>query len=388
MIIGVDGNEANVQEKVGVSVYTLKLLEYFRKKANKNLKFVVFLRDKPTDDLPTENNNFIYHVVKGRFLWSQFYLPLALYKNRLSKEKINVFFSPAHYSPRFCPVPLVVAIHDLSYFYYPDEFLKKDLYQLIHWTKKSVNEAKKVIAVSKTTKRDIVKFYHIPEDKVKVVYNGYEKQTGGRTSEVKEPSELEDGKTSEVKIQKKWQINKNLYILYVGTIQPRKNILTLIRAYKKFFEQFSKFKLVIAGKKGWLYDEIYEEVKKLKLEKKIVFTGYVTDEQINWLYKNAFCFVLPSLYEGFGIPLLEAMSFNCPVISSFTSSLPEVGDEACLYFDPKNEDDLLEKLVSLKENESLRQELIEKGKKRLKLFSWNKCAQETLEIIVNHDKNH
>lgn len=374
MIIGVDGNEANVQEKVGVSVYTLKLLEYFQKKANKNLKFVIFLRNKPAGDLPKSTDSFTYQIVKGKRLWSQFYLPLALYKNRFSKNKIDVFFSPAHYSPRFCPIPLVVTVHDLSYFYYPDEFLKKDLYQLTRWTKKSVDEAKKIIAVSKTTKKDIVKFYHIPEEKIKLVYNGYEKQIGKGTSEVKEI--------------KKWQLEKNKYVLYVGTIQPRKNILTLIRAFERYNRQFPEFKLVIAGKKGWLYEDIFEEVKQRGLNKKVVFTGYLPGEEINWLYQNAFCFVLPSLYEGFGIPLLEAMSFNCPVISSFTSSLPEVGDEACLYFDPKNETDLFEKLISLKGNVNLRRELIEKGKKRVKLFSWNKCTDQTLEIIMNYDKNN
>jgi glycosyltransferase involved in cell wall biosynthesis len=386
MIIGVDGNEANVKEKVGVSFYTLKLLEHFKKKANKNLMFITYLRDKPSDDLPREDANFIYEVVNGKFLWSQLYLPLALYKNRLSKHKIDVFFSPAHYSPRFCPVPFIVTIHDLSYFYYPEEFLKKDLYQLTNWTKKSVDKSKRIIAVSKTTKKDIVKFYQIPEAKIEVVYNGYEKKVKNQKSRPKAQAKGLSAFGGDRPMDEK--IEKNKYILYVGTIQPRKNLLTLIRAFEMYNKQFPEFKLVIAGKKGWLYDDIFEEVKQRKLNNKIIFTGYLPSEKINWLYENAFCFVLPSLYEGFGIPLLEAMSFNCPVISSFTSSLPEVGDEACLYFDPKNEVNLYEKLVSLKENENLRQELIEKGKKRVKLFSWSKCAQETLEVIIDYDKNN
>ncbi|OGK25836.1 hypothetical protein A3C25_02920 [Candidatus Roizmanbacteria bacterium RIFCSPHIGHO2_02_FULL_38_11] len=306
MIIGIDGNEANVSEKVGVSIYTLKLLEYFQKKATINQQFVVFLKNKPNIDLPPENEFYKYAVIRGNLLWSQTFLPLELYKRKALGQKIQVFFSPAHYIPRFCPIPTVVTIHDLSYFYYPDEFLKKDLYQLKNWTKYSVEKSKKIIAVSNTTKKDIVRFYKIPEEKIKVIYNGYEK-VSDRTSEVEE--ERSDGKTSEVKL------DKGKYILYVGTLQPRKNIITLIDAFYLFKKNHPEFNLVLVGKKGWLYDHIFKKVEDLNLKKYVVVKGYVTDAELSSLYQNAFCFVLPSLYEGFGIPLLEAMSFGSPVIS-------------------------------------------------------------------------
>ena len=139
---------------------------------------------------------------------------------------------------------------------------------------------------------------------------------------------------------------------------------------------------MIVGKKGWLYDEIFEEAKKQSIDDSIVFTGFISDSKLNELYKNAFCFVLPSLYEGFGLPILEAMSKKCPVIASFTSSLPEIGGEACLYFDPKNYEELTEKLQKLKESAALRNELIQKGTERVKAFSWEQCAKETLELIL------
>ena len=132
-----------------------------------------------------------------------------------------------------------------------------------------------------------------------------------------------------------------------------------------------------------VYEDIFEKVKTLRLEDKIIFTGHVTDEELIWYYQNAFCFVLPSLYEGFGIPILEAMSNNCPTIISMNSSLPEVGGEASLYFDPKSSEDLLEKMVALYKNKGLRKELITKGKKRVKDFSWDRCGKETLEVILN-----
>ncbi len=361
MTIAIDGNEANVNHQVGVSTYTLNLLRYFNKWSNNDLNFKIFLKDDPLPHLPKEKDYFHYQVVRGNFLWSQFFLPLTLNFER----NTDVFFSPAHYVPRFCPTPLVVTIHDLSYFYYPQEFLKKDLYKLQNWTKYSVERAKKIIAVSKTTKKDLMKFYQIPDGKIEVIYNGYEKLTQNNVKRLA------------------LNVIDKKYLLYVGTLQPRKNIPLLIKAFSSFKKNHPDFKLVIVGKKGWLYDEIFNETKKLGLENDVIFTDYVTDDELGALYRGAFCLVMPSLYEGFGIPILEAMSFNCPVISSFSSSLPEVGDDACLYFDPKSEADLLDKLIILKGNENLRKELIKKGKERVKLFSWQTCAEKTLAIIKN-----
>lgn len=171
MKIGVDGNEANVEKRVGVSVYALNIIKYFYKVANNDKQFIIYLKDSPLPDLPKENKYFKYRVISGKFLWSQIFLPLHLYLNR----EIDIYFSPAHYLPRFCPVPQVVTIHDLAYLYYPEDFTKKDLWQLINWTKFSVNKAVKIIAVSKTTKKDIIKNYGVNEDKISVVYNGFEK---------------------------------------------------------------------------------------------------------------------------------------------------------------------------------------------------------------------
>lgn len=362
MLIAIDGNEANVKERVGVSVYTYKLLDYFQKQANENVRFIVFIKNPRLFDLPKESKFFKYEFIPGKFLWSQLFLPLRLLKRRILGEKIDVFFSPAHYSPRFPIENLIVTIHDLAFLYYPNEFLQKDLYKLKNWTANSVKKAKKIIAVSKTTKKDLMKFYDLDEQKIEVIYNGFEK------THIKE--EIID-----------IPIEHKKYLLYVGTIQPRKNINILINAFNQFKKKYPDFKLVITGKKGWLYDDIYDEVERLGINNDVILTGYIKENQLVYLYKNAFCFILPSLYEGFGIPILEAMSFNCPVISSFNASLPEIGADACLYFDPNNISDLLEKMKMIKENNSLKQELIKKGKERIKLFSWNSCAERTLELI-------
>lgn len=366
MIIGIDGNEANVSKQVGVSVYTSNLLKYFQKKADNNTQFRVYLRHKPTLILPPENEHYKYVVVTGPFLWSQLFLPLHL---NLHKT-IDIFFSPAHYSPRYCPVPLVVTIHDLSYFYFPDEFLKKDFYKLKNWTEYSLTKAKSIISVSKSTKKDIMKYYQIPDERIKVIYNGFEK-------------DIQDEAMPDANFLIMHDLTARKYILYVGTLQPRKNIPTLIKAFAKFKIQNPDFKLVITGKKGWLYESIFEEAKKQQVNDSVIFTGFIPDTDIASLYKNAFCLVFPSLYEGFGLPLLEAMSFGCPVISSHSSSLPEIGGDACLYFDSTDEKDLLADLELLKKDQSIYDELIAKGKERIKLFSWEKCAEETLQTIQN-----
>jgi len=204
--------------------------------------------------------------------------------------------------------------------------------------------------------------YAIEDKKISVVYNGYNLPK---------------------KVPMK-QHNKNLspYFLYVGTIQPRKNLETLIEAFSTLHSTHPEFKLIMAGKKGWLYDAIFKQVEKLNLKEYIHFLGYVTDEEKNNLYAEATALVLPSLYEGFGIPLLEAMALGCPVISSFSSSLPEVGGEACLYFDPKNGTDLVEKMSLLITDKDLRINLIATGKQRAQLFSWRQSGEQTLTILM------
>lgn len=361
MHIAVDGNEANVPHKVGVSVYTFRLLSYFRKHADSENRFTVFLRNAPQSDMPQTSEYFSYEVVKGPIGWSQIFLPLRLCLNYLKGIRYHVFFSPAHYIPRFSPFKTVVTIHDLSYLFFPQEFLKKDLYQLTNWTRHAIEKSAAVIAVSKTTKKDIVREYGTDENKISIIYNGYEKTAQSSP------------------IQK--STKENPYFLYVGTVQPRKNLKFLIAAFAKFLKKHPTYRLIIAGKKGWLSDDIEPYVSSLKLEDSVSFPGYVPQEKKDELYKNARAFILPSLYEGFGIPLLEAMANKCPVLSSYESSLPEVGGEACLYFDPHEQSDLIEKMELVTTDEALRKNLIQKGAERVKAFSWDQTGEQTLLLL-------
>lgn len=362
MIIGVDGNEANVKEKVGVSVYTLEMIRYFHQKASQSQQFIIYLREKPLPDLPKEIPYFTYEIVKGSHAWRDIVFPLHLYL----KPKIDILFCPAHYTPRFSPVPTVVTIHDTSYLYFKDEFLKKDLYKLTSWSKHAIQKSVNVITVSESTKNDVLKNYHVPATKLKVIHNGFDKS--------KESYKSSDGSFS---------LPKSPYLLYVGTIQPRKNIKTLITAFKSFYADNPKFKLVIVGKMGWLFGDVFEYVLEQDLEDQVVFTGYVSNSQLAALYAKAECFMFPSLYEGFGIPLLEAMQHRCPVIASNAASLPEVGGDAALYFDPHDPKDIESKMRQVIDKPNIRQTLVKKGLKRVQLFSWEKSAKETLQTIID-----
>lgn len=379
MIIGIDGNEANVQKRVGIGEYAFELLLQFKKFRTQSLEFRIYLKDKPREDLPKEREGWSYRIVGPRRFWTQFGLPFDLY---LHKPRPDVFFTPTHYAPRFSPVPTIISIMDLSYIHYPQMFKKSDLFQLKNWTAYSVKQAKEVMTISKASKDDIIKTYQIPGDKVVVTYPGVKLKT--------QNSKLKTTMQNPKLLQEKYNIKRD-YILFVGTLQPRKNITRLIEAFSKISNaknQSSNPQLVIVGKKGWLYEEILQAPKKYGVEKQTLFLHNVSDEDLSIFYKNALCFVLPSLYEGFGLPVLEAMENGCPVVTSNVSSLPEAAGDAALYVNPQDPDDIAQKIMLIINDNKLRKELIEKGYKQIKKFSWEKTAKETLKVLEEVGKNN
>jgi glycosyltransferase involved in cell wall biosynthesis len=369
MIIGIDGNEANVEKRVGISEYAFQLLRQFEELNSKDVDFRIYLKEEPKEDLPRERSGWQYRVIKPGKLWTQWRLPLDLFINN---PKPDVFFSPTHYAPRFSPVPTVVSVMDLSYLFFPEMFNKSDLLQLRNWTAYSVKKANKILTISNSSKDDIIKEYKVRKDKVIVTHLG-----------IKESITLTPHIYSMSQLKAKYDLSDN-FILFVGTLQPRKNITSLIKAFAKAAkeEKLPKdLQLVIVGRKGWLYEEILEAPKELGIDKKVKFLENVENDELPLFYQNALCFVLPSLYEGFGLPVLEAMQQGCPVITSNISSLPEAGGDAALYVNPEDVDDIAEKITQLVGSEKLRKELVEKGKEQVKKFSWEKTAKQTLEVL-------
>lgn len=365
MLIGIDGNEANAVNRVGSGKYAFELLREFSK--NKKHRFSIYLKGKPLPDLPEETSNFQYKVFGPKKLWTQLALPLNLFFG----EKPDVFFSTAHYGPRFSKVPYVVTIHDLSYLHFPEHFKKNDLYQLTNWSKYSISNSKHIIVPSSSTKSDIVKNYKIKPSKITVTYEGYDRSR----FKPQQKSTIE-------KIKAKYKI-KGDYIVYVGTLQPRKNIERLIEAFAQiiFNVQRSTFNLVIVGKKGWLFDSIFQRVKDLQIERNVIFTDFVPDFDLSVLISGAKVYVNPSLWEGFGVPVIEAQACGVPVVVSNTSSLPEIVGNSGILVDPENVQSLVSGIQKVLNDTKTSSALVKKGFTNIKRFSWEKCAAQTLETL-------
>lgn len=352
-------NKSGIPNRVGSSEYCFKLLKYLERIDREN-NYVVFLPKSPTSDLPSESINWHYEVFKVIKFWTLWGLSKKIIRN---KSKLNVFFSPTHYLPINLSTPAVISILDVSYVKYPELFTKKDLYKLKIWGKYSVSKADKILTISQSSKSDIIKTYGISGTKISVVYPGVREESVNYLS-------MES-------LLKKFNINKE-YILFVGTLQPRKNIKKLIEAFSKIETNAD---LVIVGRKGWMYEDILSAPQEMGIENRVKFIHDATDDDLPSFYKYAKFFILPSLYEGFGLPILEAMKNGCPVITSDTSSMPEAGGDASLYIDPNDTEDISKKMKNLLEDDKLREDLIKKGYVQVKKFSWEKSARETLAIL-------
>lgn len=370
MLIAVDGYEANTKERVGIGSYAYETIKGFAslqaQKQYQHLSFRVYLPQKPLSDLPKEHDYWQYKVKSPQKFWTFGALPMSL---MLDNPKPSVVFSPTHYMPRFVSYPRVISIMDLSFLYFPELFRSKDLHQLVHWTKYSVMHAKAICTISNFSRNDILTTYHIPEERVFVTYPGFRMHTT---------------QSSVSHVKKKYSLDKP-FILSVGTIQPRKNYSMLIEAFSELHSQneWKEYQLVIVGKKGWLYEDILAQPERLNISESVKFLDFVDDDDLSLLYQSAECFVLPSLYEGFGLPVLEAMANKLPVVVSDVSSLPEIAGDAGIYIDPKQKESIangIEKALKEKHTEKGKAR-IRKGIERMSLFSWDSAAKQTLDIL-------
>lgn len=250
-----------------------------------------------------------------------------------------------------------MAIMDVSYFEYPQMFRERDFHQLVNWTAYSVRHAKAILTISQFSRNAIIKEYGVPPERVIVTYPG-------------------------LTMPKAKSVTNRFgdYILSVGTLQPRKNFVRLIEAFSLIAAKYPKLMLVVVGRRGWMYEEILASPKRYGVEERVKFLDYVADEELPPLYREAKVFVLPSLYEGFGLPVLEAMSYGCPVVVSRTSSLPEIAGEAGIYVDPEDVESIAGGLVDALDGKSA-EVRARAAKAQVAKFTWEKAAKQTLEII-------
>ena len=377
MIIGIDGNEANVERRVGVNQYAFELLKNIHKlqeEWKKKHQVIVYLKNEPQKDLPKQNSHWKYKVIKGRGLWIITKLMPNLF---LGREKPNVFFAPSHYLPLFTPCPMVCTIHDLGYLKFSEQFRKYDFWQLKIWSAISIFISKAIIAVSNSTKKDIVRHYPFASKKIFITPHGYDKNRfNTRISK-------EDVR----RVKNKYSI-VNDYVLFISTLKPSKNIEGLLEAWKLLIQKRPKIRLVIAGKKGWLYESIFEKANKLGLKDSVIFTGFIPEEDKSALIAGAKVFTLPSFWEGFGMDALNAMACGVPVVVSKIEALREVVGEAGILVDPYDVGSIaknMEKVLSMSKIEY--NKLVDRGLAQAKKFSWEKTARKTLSILEKAGTN-
>jgi glycosyltransferase involved in cell wall biosynthesis len=354
----IDGTRIYIQnllKNFGLQNKEDRFLIYHKKEFNPQLTFPEF------ENYEIIRKPFPFWWTQTRFAWEMF------------RTKPDVLFMPMHSLPFFRSkkIKTVVTIHDLAFKFFPDHFPKKDLRRLNFFTDYAVNNSDKLIAISNSTKNDLLKIYpKISASKIKVIYHGYDKNL---FNENISPDEIKKTNT-------KYKIQNTKYLIFVGTIQPRKNIETLIAAFdilrKK--EKYKNLGLVIAGSSGWLAENIVEKIKKTP---GVIMAENFKTKDLPALISGAEIFVLPSLYEGFGLPALEAMACGTPVIAADNSSFQEIVGLNGLLYKAKNVSDLVEGLLKILENDKLRSSLREKGLGRAKQFSWEKCARETLKWL-------
>ncbi len=372
MIIGIDASRANKKQKTGIEWYSYYLIQELKKislaPGDKFILYTPFKLQGPLAEMPT---NWEERVLRWplKYLWTQI---------RLAWEMMscppNILFVPAHCLPLFSSVKKIVTIHDLGFKHFPKtySFFQRIFYFISHYW--SLKIAQEIIVPSEFTKNDILNNFYSTKKKITVIPLGYSFKNDLSNIRIKTNLVLD-----------KYKIKKP-FLFYLGRLEKKKNILGLIKAYQELKRYKNKIEipdLILGGKPGYGYAKIKKEILASENIKEI---GYIASEDLPALYSSALAFIFPSFYEGFGLPLLEAMANNCPVLSSDAGSLPEVGGEAALYFNPFDIEDIKNVMFSIIKDNDLRKKLIKKGNRRVQFFSWQKCAQDTKRVLFSSKK--
>ena len=356
MIIGIEAQRANTEQKTGVEHYAQQLILHLAEIDHVN-SYVLYLRSKPQGWFLGLPKNFSIKVLPFPVFWTQLRISLEM-----MLHPVDVLFIPASALPIVHPKKSIVTIHDLAWLYYPQTFTLFNRLFLRLSTWYAVRFAFRIIAVSEATRNDLLKSYNIAAEKVAVVHHGFSLETKGHEAAMQDLPEH--------------------FILFLSTLQPRKNLEGLIAAFEDLKLQFPELphKLVVVGKPGWKFEPI---VTLIENSKDVVYLRHVTETQKEYIFSKASALVLPSFYEGFGMQILEAFASRVPVAVSHVSSMPEVAGEAAAYFDPTNKQQIKEAIKNILFDRAFAERLRDSGTKRLQQFSWKKCAEETLEVLKN-----
>ena len=362
--VGVNAHLLSLAESyrsAGINWYIYNLLHYLPEMAS-DMEYTVFTSERryvPAPGIRLQVFRLPTNRPPVRILWEQAFQPWAV-----RRAKLDLLHSPAFVGPLVSACPLVVTVHDLSFLFFPQGFRALNRSYLRLFTRLSVRRAQRVLAVSESTKRDLVTYYGLSPAKVDVVYNGVD-------------GSFRPLPADQVAAFRRQTGLPDRFMLFVGTLEPRKNVVRLIEAYARLSKE--RPPLVLVGGRGWLYDQIFSRVEALNLSGQVHFAGYVLAEDLPLWYNAADLFVYPSLYEGFGLPPLEAMACGTAVITSTASSLPEVVGKAGLTIDPTDTEALATAMGQVLRARDLREQMQAEGLARAQSFSWEKTAQQTVD---------
>jgi len=361
--IAIDASRTTVARLTGTEHYALRLIQSLIQ-ANQQLdhphQLILYFRDQPEDNLFPKSDHAKQVVIPFRRAWTHLRFAYEIWKSRP-----DVTFVPAHTLPFVFPGKSIVTVHDLGYKYFPEAHPPRQRAYLDLTTRYSQRRATHILADSQATARDLSKFYGTPSHKIHVVYPGVDADPLQNT--------LQDVQS----IRAKYTLPER-YFLFIGTLQPRKNIERIVQAFIQWQSNHDdqETALVLAGGQGWLFDQAWvEDVDN------IILTGYIDEVDKSTLLHGSIALVFPTLYEGFGFPVIEAMHCGTPVIASTTSSLPELVGEAGLLVNPEDVNAITNAMTQYSTDDTLRQRMIEAGYQQAQQFTWDKTALDTLQIF-------
>ena len=355
-LIGVDASRAVVSHPTGTENYSRRLVEALLN-SDSAYRWRLYLRNEP----PPGFEGAELRVIRFPRLWTHLRLSWEM-----ALRPPDALFVPAHVLPPIRPQVTLVTVHDVGYLRFPRAHPVVQRLYLDISTRWNVRVATHVLADSEATKADLVSHYGALPEKISVAYPGYDEGLGP----VDDPTVVEQ-------VRARYGLGTK-YFIHLGTIQPRKNLSVLVSALSALSPDVS---LVFAGKRGWLSDDLFSRVRSLGVEDRIVFPGYVPETDKAALLSGALGFVFPSLYEGFGLPVLEAQACGCPVVCSATSSLSEVAGEGAILLSPDDVAGWARAMNRLASDPELRADLIQRGSANLPRFSWAKCAQNVIHTL-------
>jgi glycosyltransferase involved in cell wall biosynthesis len=368
MVVGIDASRYGHPEATGVEWYSYHLLNelipMLGRDHNAEVRLYSPRNFRPEPDLPF---NVHKRIIPFPRLWTIIRLSVEMVL-----KPVDVLFVPSHILPFFAPKKSIITIHDVAFRHLKHTYSWFQSWLLNHSTRKAVRKAWKLIVPSEATKKDLVTFFKCKPEKIVVIPHG--------APEI--PPLQQWPETEKRKLREQLFLgDDDLFILYVGRLEAKKNLTRLVEAFKRFLGEFPDWKLFLAGKRGVGFENMWKTVLKLKMEKDVIAPGYVTEHEKCFLLDHCRIFAFPSLYEGFGLPVLEAFAHRKPVLTSLTSSLPEVADKAAYLVNPEKVEEISVGLKRLAQDGVLVSQLIQRGTVQLEKFSWEKSAQRTYDGI-------